>query len=477
MNPMDKVSDIYQTIVENSTPFKNELRDTAIILAAGHGKRIKSNTSKMLHKIWGITTVERVFGASQKGFENANSIIVVGIKAKEVINFVGKRDNNSYAYQDELKGTGHAVQVALEKIPDINYDGNVYVLLGDMGLLDEKTIKMFKREFEESGNDMMVLTGMFGGNILENYYGRIVRVKDFDENGESSGKDFNKVIEILEYKDILSLKANERRKLEYNGKMYSYTKKELLENREFNSGVFAYKFKYLKELIYKIESNNAQQEIYLTDLIALFNKKGLSVGAVAPEEEHVIMGFNNKSVLQEMEKIAKSLSYQKIKDLIYIEDPNDFFIHDDVIEQIIEMDGRGQPLDIRIGKGVRINKGVELNYGLTIGNYTMISGIVKLGKDVTIGENSVIEGEIEIGDDVLIGKDISVLGKSNIGEKVSITGISELNNTIVDDEVKIEHSILINKRIKRELDFSGKVIGVKFYLPQIEGNDLIIDKD
>ena len=177
-------------------------------------------------------------------------------------------------------------------------------------------MNIFKREFENSNSDMMVLTGMFKGNILENYYGRIVRVKDFDDEGKSSGEDNNKVIEILEYKDILSLKADEKRELVYNGRKYSFAKKELLENREFNSGVFAYKYNYLLEQINNIGSNNVQKEIYLTDLIDLFNKKGLNVGAIAPEEEHVIMGFNNKSVLREMEEIAKSLVYQKIKDLI-----------------------------------------------------------------------------------------------------------------------------------------------------------------
>jgi bifunctional UDP-N-acetylglucosamine pyrophosphorylase/glucosamine-1-phosphate N-acetyltransferase len=251
----------------------------------------------------------------------------------------------------------------------------------------------------------------------------------------------------------------------------------LLENREFNSGVFAYKYNYLVELIHKIESNNIQKEIYLTDLIDLFNKEGLNVGAIAPEEDHIIMGFNNKSVLKEMEEIAKSLAYNKIKDLIYIEDPNDFYIHENVIEQLIQMDKKGLPLDIQIGKGVSIGKGVKPNYGLSTGRNTKLNGSIELGMNIKIADNSVIDGDVKIGDNVLIGRNISILGNCDIGCNVKISGLSEIRNSKIDDEVNIEHSILINKRVKREIDFNGNVIRVRFYLPQIEGNDLIIDKD
>ena len=91
-------------------------KEVAIILAAGHGKRIKSQRSKMLHKIWGVPTVQRVYNACVKGIKKVNTIIVVGIKAEDVIQAVGKRDNTSFAFQEKQNGTGHAVQVALNKI-------------------------------------------------------------------------------------------------------------------------------------------------------------------------------------------------------------------------------------------------------------------------------------------------------------------------------------------------------------------------
>ena len=135
--PEEKSALVYETMEEYSSVFDKSKQETAIILAAGHGKRIKSQTSKMLHKIWGVPTVVRVFDACAKGLGETNIITVVGIKAVDVTHNIGKKDNGMFAYQEEQNGTGHAVQVALKKVP-ADYSGTVYVYLGDMGLINEK---------------------------------------------------------------------------------------------------------------------------------------------------------------------------------------------------------------------------------------------------------------------------------------------------------------------------------------------------
>ena len=103
---------VYSKVKENSIKF-NSKNEVAIVLAAGHGKRIKSQTSKMLHKIWEIPTVERVYNACKLGIENINSVIVVGIKAIDVMDVIGKRESNKFAFQEHQNGTGHAVQLSL----------------------------------------------------------------------------------------------------------------------------------------------------------------------------------------------------------------------------------------------------------------------------------------------------------------------------------------------------------------------------
>lgn len=490
---------IHQLVNELSSSFDYTLNETAVILAAGHGKRIKSHTSKMLHKIWEVPTVERVYNACKKGLGKANMVVVVGIKAENVIEVIGKRENASFALQEEQNGTGHAVQVGIENIDSSKYKGTVFVLPGDMGLFDAETIKMFRDNFNQSSNDMMVLTGLYEGDINENAYGRIVRVKAADKDGNPSGVDEGKVIEIKEYKDILSLPENEPYILKFNGKEYSYTRQELIENIEFNSGVYAFKYDHLIRLINQISSDNAQGEIYITDLIDLFNKDGLSVGAVSPAKQYVLMGFNNKSVLHQMDKVARDLVYEQLKDIIEIADPDDFFIDEDVVEKILEMDKEGTPLDIKIGKGAFIGKGVNLNYNLTLKKNVYLNGNVKLGKNVVVWENAhlscfpnqtlvvednveilwgdLIKGNIVIGEGSRIESSVNMTGSDEhplrVGKNVLVKGTSYIFGSIIEDDIHIEHSVLIKKKVDRLVKKDGSIQPIRFYLPMPAGIDAV----
>lgn len=491
-----------QGMVEDlSSRFNYNYKEVAIILAAGHGKRIKSHTSKMLHEIWGVPTVERVYNACRKALNGLNILLVVGIKAKDVMQVIGKRGSTLFAFQEQQNGTGHALQVALEKIVPEKYEGTVYVLPGDMGLIDPETIAMFRDEFRHSESDMMVLTGIYSGDPKLNSYGRIVRVKETDADGNSSGDDCGKVIEIIEHKDILHLDENKPYELFYNNRKYCYSKEELIKNNEFNSGVYAFDYKKLISLVSKLSSNNVQKEIYITDLIDLFNKSGYSVNAVSPKQQYVLMGFNNKSVLREMEAVARENAYEKLKDVIEIADPEDFFIDESVIEDILEMDAKGIPLDIKIGKGVYIGKGVKLNYNLTLKKNAFVNCNVTFGKNVTIWENvhmscfphqtfivgdnvevlwgDIIKGNIIIGDNSVIESSVNMTGSDEnplvIGKNVLIKGTSYIFGSIIEDEIFIEHSVLIRKKVERLYKKDGSLQKVRFYLPMPEGADTIED--
>jgi len=489
---------VKELIHKYSDEIKNSGRGLAIILAAGHGKRIKSHKSKMLHKIWDIPTVERVYNACVSAIPDINTIVVVGTKAKDVIEVIGKRNNNLFAYQEVQNGTGHAVQVALENVNSV-FSGIVYVLPGDMGLIDDDTLSMFKEKFVASGNDMFVLTGIYSGDPMKNSYGRIIRTKDKDINGKDSGEDKGKVFSIMEFKDILSLSNNYR--FQYNGREYEYSKEELINNNEFNSGVYAFTYDKLVELVHDLSNNNAQNEIYITDLIGLFNHKGYSVGAVSPNEQHVIMGFNDKSVLREMETIARNKTYEKLKNIIEIQDPEDFFIDESVVKQILELDKLGNPLDINIGKGVHIGRGVKLNYNLTLKKNVFVSSNVIFGQNVTVWENvhlscfpnqkfvigdnveilwgDIIKGEITIGNNSRIESSVNMTGSNEfplrIGNNVLIKGTSYIFGSIIEDDLFIEHSVLIRKRVEKIIKKNGTIQPIKFYLPMPEGIDAVED--
>jgi len=494
-------NNVYKKIDELSFPLNKKVKEIAIILAAGHGKRIKSQKSKMLHKIWEIPTVVRVYNACRDGIKKINIVVVVGIKAADVVEVIGKRKATAFAYQETQNGTGHAVQIALEKLENNFRDGIVYVLPGDMGLIDKETIKQLRNEFQKTKSHMLVLTGIFNGNPANNNYGRIIRVKDFDENGSSSGKDKAKVIEILEHKDILALNDTKPYKVKYNGKTYSYTKKELLENNEFNSGVYVFDYKKLADLIGSLSSDNVQNEIYITDMIALFNKNGFSVNAISPKKQYVVMGFNNKSVLKEMEDLAREQVYERLKDIIEINDPDDFFINESVVEYIIRMDKQNIPLDIYVGKGVYIGKGVKLNYNLTLRRNVFVDGNVhfgknveiaqsvhlscfpnqtlKIGNDVQILSGNIIKGNIIIGDRTRIESSVNMTGSDEyplrIGQGVLIKGTSYVFGSIIEDGIHIEHSVIIKKKVERLEKKTGITQPIKFYLPMPEGIDAIED--
>jgi bifunctional UDP-N-acetylglucosamine pyrophosphorylase/glucosamine-1-phosphate N-acetyltransferase len=347
---------------------------------------------------------------------------------------------------------------------------------------------------------MMVLTGIFDGPTEENYYGRIIRVPKKDSKKVNS-KDAGRVIEILEYKDILNIDKKKNYKTRYKYKEYKFTRKEMLENREFNSGVYAFKFKPLAELIQKIESNNVQNEIYLTDLIGLFNKSGYSIEAVSPKNQYVLMGFNNKSVLKEMEAIARKLVYEKLKDIVVIDDPDDFFIEENVVEEILKLDSQGLPLDIHISKGVHIGKDVKLNYNLTLGKNVFLEGDIHLGTNITIKENSrlscyygqqinicdkveifggnIIKGNVTIGESTRVESGVRITGSdqhpSTIGSHVTIKGLTYIFGTDVGNNICIEHSVLVRKKISKPEGVKADFYHVKYFLPEAEGLDAVQD--
>lgn len=502
----NNISEILDKLSKLSSDF-NSSNEVAIILAAGHGKRIKSQKSKMLHKIWGIPTVERVYNACKEGIKDINSVIVVGIKAVDVMNVIGKKDKNIFAFQEKQNGTGHAVQIALNRINEslkensILNEGIVYVLPGDMGLLSSGTMKKFRNDFIESGSDMMVLTGIFDGNPADNYYGRIIRVKEKDTDGNSSEKDKGNVIQIMEFKDIMALPESEPYLVNYKNKVYAFTKDELINNHEFNSGVYAFKFNKLVEQVENLSSDNVQNEIYITDLIDLFNQNGYSVSAVNPEDQYVVMGFNNKSVLKEMEAIARQRIYEQLKDIIEIDDPDDFFIHEKVVKQLVDQDEKGVPLDVKIGKGTHIGADVELHYNVEFHKNVFVDGKVIFGKNCKVWENvhlscfpgqtfkigdnveilwgDIIKGEIKIGSNSRIESSVNMTGSHdhplNIGKNVLIKGTSYIFGSIIEDGIYIEHSVIIRKKIKAVKDSKGKIKPVKFYLPEPKGSELMED--
>lgn len=493
----DQDWELHVKLQELSSPIDAQGLNVAMILAAGHGKRIKSEKSKMLHMIWGVPTVTRVANAAREGLETANQIIVVGIKALDVAQALGAAPHRVFVLQSEQRGTGDAVRVGLQSLITEHFNGAVYVFPGDMGLLNSRAIRDLRLDFERNVCDMMVLTADYQGKPEENYYGRIIRVPQKDAQGKSAGGDYDKVIAIMEHRDILALKPDQPHRITYNNRVYEFSREQLLNIPEFNTGVYAFKFSLLAKYIETLQTNNAQGELYITDLIAIFNQHGLSVKASRASDYSTVMGFNNKSVLKEMEKIARDKAYDRLKDIITIDDKDDFFIADEVIEQIIGMDIARAPLDVVVGKGVHIGPHVSLNKGVVIKSRATLEGNIELGENVVIHENvflstyphqklvvgrnssifqgNIIKGDLIIGENCQIESGVNMTGSdeypTRIGNNVLIKGTSYIFGTIIDDDVWVERSVLKYKYVERLVRKDGTVQPVRWVLPLPEGLD------
>ena len=487
------MSGIETELAKLSSGFDRGCRDLSIILAAGHGKRIKSHTPKMLHEIWGVPTVVRVSDATRTGLRSVNQIVVVGINALEIAATIGKGRGRAFVHQEEQKGTGHAVQIAIKYMQKEQFSPeNIYVFPGDMGLITTEATRDFHDEFEKSKYDMMVLSGIYSGNPLENVYGRMLRVPSKDR------KAFGRIIEIKEFKDILSLRKPYKTK--FGKKEYSFAREYLLDIQEFNSGVYALKGKALS-FIGSIKPDNVQKEVYLTDMVQILNGKRLPVGVVTANVNDVVFAFNDKSALKRMEEIARDRVYEKLKNIVTLKNREDFFIADEVVSEIIELDKKGKMLDIQIGKGAYVGKGVSLGAGVVIKDNARIEGNVRLAENVSIGERAhlsaypgqtlkvgsgsevlqgdIIKGNLEIGRNSRIESSVNMTGSDEnpvrIGNGVLIKGTSYIFGSIVEDNVWIEHSVLKNKRIKCARNKDGTVKPVRYILPFPEGLDSIED--
>ena len=235
----------------------------------------------------------------------------------------------------------------------------------------------------------------------------------------------------------------------------------------------------LLKLIGELKSNNIQKEFYITDLIEIFVNNDLSVSTFMPKDNKVVLGFNDKTVLKEMESIAKSNVYNKLKNIITIEDSEDFFIEESVVEQILEIDKDEKPLDIYIGKGAYIGKGVKINYGLFISNGAKLEGNIELGENAFIGDNvllSCLEKQ-----NLILERGVNITGSDNhpvkIGKNVLIKGVSYLYGSIVDNNAYIEHCIFYYSHVKALKDKNGNIIKCRFIRPKEEGIESVIKID
>lgn len=263
---------------------------SALILAAGEGKRMKSEKSKVVHKVCGKEMVNRVLDSALSAGA-AKAQIVIGHCADMVKE--ATKERASFAYQREQLGTGHAVMQARAFLEESE---NVCILTGDTPLITAETLSSAFEAHIMQGNDVTVLTANFENPAG---YGRIIR--------NSSGA----VEKIVEHKD-----ASESE----------------LKVCEINSGMYFFKAKSLLSALDSITNNNAQGEYYLTDALGIICRGSGKAGAYVVENPDEIMGVNDRVQLSRAEKIMrKTINERYMLCGVTIIDADNTYICDDAV--------------------------------------------------------------------------------------------------------------------------------------------------
>ncbi len=357
----------------------------SIILAAGQGKRMKSNKAKVLHQVLGKPLVAYPIKAARHA--GASEIcVIVGHQADEVKEVLG--DSVSYAFQKEQLGTGHGVMQAGDFISD---EGDMIVLYGDTPLVRGETLENMLYFHHKNNNAVTVLSA-----VVDNPqgYGRIVR----DESGA-----FTKIAEQNDATD---------------------SEKKI---KEINGGMYIFKSSLLKYALSKINNNNEQKEYYLTDTVEILLNEGYSVDAIVTPDEDDIVGVDTTTQLAHSTIIMKKrINEIHMENTVTLVDPSATYIESGVT----------------IGPDTIIEPGCMLKGETTIGSNCFIGHNTKIentyvASDVHI-ENSVIQ-DSTIDHHADIGPFAYIRPHSKIGKHVKIGDFVEIKNATIGDYTKISH--------------------------------------
>ena len=339
----------------------------AIILAAGKGTRMKSKLYKVLHPVCGKPMVEHIMNRVVETEPDA-IVTIVGHGAEMVKQQLG--DRSEYALQAEQLGTGHAVVQAEPFLREKR--GTTLVISGDTPLLTTETLNNLFEFHQEQKASATILTAQAEDPTG---YGRIVR------------NQMGVVEKIVEQKDASVEEAM---------------------IQEINTGTYCFDNELLFDALAKLDTDNAQGEYYLTDIIEILKAEGKIVAAYQTDDFNESLGVNDRLALAEANRLMrKRINQQHMRNGVTLIDPDTTYIDDGV----------------EIGADTLIEAGVVIKGATKIGEDCVItasSQIIdsQIGDDVTIKASVVEESRIYNGADV--GPNAHLRPKADIKERAHI---------------------------------------------------------
>ncbi len=412
----------------------------SVIMAAGKGTRMKSNKSKLVHKIYDKELVKRVVElAKEVGTDDI--VTVVGHLREQVKEVLG--NDVKYVYQEELLGTGHAVMQAKKYLE--GKKGKVIILYGDVPIIRKETLENLIIKSFKNKEYATLLTAIYENPTG---YGRIIR----DEGGNIKA--------IVEEKD-----ANMFEK----------------EIKEINSGIYCFDIEELLSALEELKPNNVQGEYYLTDVIKIMNDKGLKTGAVIVEDNTEILGVNDRAQLELLTRVLRMrINAEHMKKGVTIEDANSTYIHDNVkigVDTVIHpnttiKEGVIIGSDCEIGPNAYIREGCIIGNDVKIGNCVEIKktiignrtkvphfiylGDAQVGEDCNIGCGTITcnydgknKNKTIIGNRAFIGSNVNLVAPVTIGDDTLIAAGSTITDDVPSGKMGIARQRQINKDRKK----------------------------
>ncbi len=356
-----------------------------VILAAGQGKRMKSDLPKVLQPLAGVPLLGHVVRRART--LEPSSIHVVYGHGGDIVRTAISDSDLRWALQAEQLGTGHAVMQAMPNVAD---DELVLILYGDVPLIDAGTLRQL---IATAGpKSMGLLTVMLDD---PQGYGRIVR------NARGA------IQKIVEQKDA---------------------SKAQLRIREGNSGIMAAPAKLLRRWLGKLRNSNAQGEYYLTDVIAMAVKDKVKVTPLIAPTLAEVLGVNDKVQLAELEAMHRSARARELMVAgVTLIDP-------------ARIDVRGE---VTVGRDVVIEPNVLIEGKVSLGDRVRVGPNVVLrdvaiGADSVIHPNSILESS-ELGSGCLIGPYARLRPGSKLAANVHVGNFVELKKTVVGEGSKANH--------------------------------------
>jgi len=373
---------------------------TAVILAGGNSKRMKSNLPKAMFDVCGKPMIGMVYDAVARSGVG-RCVVVTGFGADGVVKYLG--DKVEYAYQDKQLGTGHALLTALEYLagapaPDARAQtgrapsGHVLVLYGDMPLISVHTLTALMERCAAEREQGVLVSAEIRDKCS---YGRVLR--------DACGA-FRRIVEL---KDATEAEARVT---------------------EMNIGVYCFEAAAVMEALRRVTPDNAQGEIYLTDALAEILRAGGRVGIYKTENEREHLGANDRVELAELNRIRRD-------DIC-----NELMLESGVT--IIDKNTTYVDSDVTIGMDTTIYPGCVLERGTVIGENCEIGPNTRIANS-SVGDGSKVAYSVvtdaAIGESVTVGPFAHLRPGAAIGNKTKIGDYVEIKNAVIGERVSISH--------------------------------------